>query len=393
MNKKEILELLAEVMGIDAAELKEISEDMALSEIGLDSIRFIEFIVLFEEKYDVEVYDSDLLIENFATIELMYKTLEKYFTDGKQLYKCIVTDCDGVLWKGIAGESGKDAAYTDNDTGEYQITLKTLLEKGVYICICSKNSNENIYAMFGEDIPLKLSDIAIAKFNVSDKSTAIKEIASELGISTESIVFVDDSSYELGLVSAIIPDITVVEADKDDHFVAYLKSLFDDIPEQSLNRTKLYREQKEREKIHITAANADEFNAQLQTKIDCGIASFEDLERISELSQRTNRFNMSGIRYSKDDIDEIMRCNDNRVFTLKASDIYGDMGLVAAAIVKENIIENFMLSCRVFGRGFEDVLINTIMGFRPIKLFGVYNETEKNGECREFYARHEVETL
>ena len=272
MDKKGILKILSETLEADFSELEALLETTSLVELGFDSLRFIEFIVAFEEKYGVEVYDSDLLLENFATVNLMCQTLEKYFAGGEKRYKCVVTDCDGVLWKGIAGESGEDEAYTDGDTNEYQKTLKTLAEKGVYICLCSKNSMENIGAMFDGGMPLDLSDVVITKQNSTDKAEAINEIAAELGISADSIILIDDSDYELGLVSALIPDVTAVKADyTGGGFISYLSALFENVPEQPLDRTKLYREQKEREKVHYKPPyqnDADDHAAQNKVESD-----------------------------------------------------------------------------------------------------------------------------
>ena len=390
-NKREILEILQRTVGSS-----ELSGKTVLTEAGFDSIKFIQFIVSFEEKYDVEVYDSDLLMSNFQTLEMVYETLDKYLQTGgdQKLYKCVITDCDGVLWRGIAGEDGADRPVVADGSAALQKALKSLREHGVYVCICTKNSSDNISAVLDDASLLEFSDVTICETDILDKAEAVGRILSDLDISSNSAVFLDDSAYECGLVAALVPGMTVLQADySDSSFIDELVSLFENVPEQTLDRTKLYREQKEREKIHISAANAEEYNRQLQTHISCFLAGAEDAERLAELSQRTNRFNLSGRRYTAEQIASFLEDDRYRLFALTASDIYGDMGLVAAAVVCGDTIENFMLSCRVFGRGFEDVLVEKVKSIYGSNLRGIFNVTEKNRAHSGFYTEAGIETL
>lgn len=393
--KKEITDLLCGIIGMDAD--ISFNSDILLNDVGLDSIHFVEFIVALEEKYDIEVYDSDLILSNFSTLETVFATLEKYFQsddDTQKLYKCVITDCDGVLWKGIAGEDGIDTPILDDHTITIQNTLKSLRQRGVYLCICSKNRRETITGMLNAESLLDMSDIAVSEFDAADKSDAIKRILDSLHISPEHAIFIDDSAYECGLIAAVFPEMTVLQADTaDERFAQSLSALFDNLPEQSLDRTALYREQKEREKIRISAIDANDYNRQLQTKISCALASQEDASRIAELSQRTNHFNLSGRRYTEEQIERLIKESSYAVYALNATDIYGDMGLVAAAVVCRNTIENFMLSCRVFGRGFETVLIEKIKENCTDPLQGIFHETDKNHSHRQFYSEVGIEVI
>jgi FkbH-like protein len=201
-------------------------------------------------------------------------------------------------------------------------------------------------------------------------------------------VFVDDSEYELGLVNAFLPEVDTVKADYSNlSFIDEIKSFFGHAQSSDLNRTKLYKEQKEREKEKLMFKTVEEYNASLETKYICDFAAKEHLDRVSELSQRTNQFNMSGKRYSKNDPCVVLY--------LSASDKYGDMGIVGAAMIKNAetavVIENFMLSCRVFDRGFEYILLDKIKELSHGKnLYGVYVQTEKNQRYAGFYAENGV---
>ena len=161
----------------------------------------------------------------------------------------------------------------------------------------------------------------------------------------------------------------------------------------------MYHEQKERQKAKLDCDTIESYNIKINTRVFCGKAEYADLERISELSQRANRFNLSGRRYNIEELAACFNDPDYLMYMLKAKDIYGDMGLVAAAIVKRNIIENFMLSCRVIGRGFEDKLIEYIKkdlhnifseSEEPV---GIYKKTDKNGVGHDFYSRNGINVI
>ena len=402
MDRIEITAILASVLERAPEVLCGLPADAPLADLGFDSIKYIEFVVAIEKKFGVEILDSDLLSENFETKGALFRTLEKYFNKSSHVYKCVVCDCDGVLWKGVAGEAGSDAAYADGDTLAFARTLAGLKNKGVYVCLCSKNSEAAIAETFASlpEMPLSIGDIAIVIAGVKRKFDAVAKIADGLGISTDSVVFVDDSEYELGLVNTLLPEVTAIKADYESKsFIYAVAELFSDMPTQNLDRTRLYREQKEREKARVSAATEEEYNEKLGTKVMCravsalGALDAAQAERIAELSQRTNRFNMSGKRYSPKDIARLHSDPDCRIYLLDASDIYGDMGLVAAAIVHCGLIDNIMLSCRVLGRGFEKVLIDKIKADAKSALSGVYVETDKNREHRDFYARHGVSII
>lgn len=389
MNKNKILEILSKTLEIGQQELAKMPTDTNLADLGLSSIQFIQFVVALEEEFEIEILDSDLILSNFETLEILYQTLEKYFSSKKTLKKVLICDCDNVLWHGISGE---EEIYTDALTDKFQQAVLDLYNRGVLICLCSKNEPENIKAAFSSlKMPLNEECILISKINLTDKATNIKEIALELNLSTDSFVFVDDSKYELDLVSAIIPDITTVLADYSSvSFIETVKAYFKDTS-TDIDRTKQYKEQKEREKAKKQFSTAEEFNESLKSKIICEIANPSQALRISELSHRTNQFNLSNARYSQKKVEALLDNENCRIYVLSASDKYGDMGLIGCAIVRsECIITDFFLSCRVFGRGFEKVLLNNIIADFGDNVQGVFNMTDKNKRFKNFYTDNGV---
>lgn len=392
MNKEKILEVLENIIEINKEQLLKTSVDTKLTDLGLTSIQFIQFIVAIEEEFEIEILDSDLIMTNFETIEMLFSTLEKYFTSKSALKKVLICDCDNVLWHGISGE---EEIYIDAAALKFQETLIELYNRGILICLCSKNEPENVESVFNYlEMPLKKNHILISKINLTDKATNIKEIALELNLSADSFVFVDDSKYELDLVSSIIPDITTVLADYSNcDFIEKIKGFFDG-SSTDINRTRQYRDQKEREKEKQRYASAEEFNASLKTEIKCETASPAQAARISELSQRTNQFNLSDVRYTEEEINYFIRDEGYCVYALSASDKYGDMGLVGAAVVRKTenpVIIGFFLSCRVFGRGFEEHFLNKIKSNFAVSMYGIYKRTDKNKRFEDFYPKNGVE--
>ena len=390
MDRYKILSILASVTGADTEELNRLSGSAALSGIGLTSIEFIQFIVSIEEQFGIEVLDSDLVFSNFETLDHLFATLDKYFEQSAALKKVLITDCDNVLWHGIAGE---EEIHIGTDEKSLQAELIKLYNAGVLLCLCSKNQPEIITEFFkNPDMLLNTEHFVISKIGYGDKPNSIREIAGELNLSTDSIVFIDDSDYEIGLVNAMLPEVTAVKVSYDDReFPEKIASFFAGTSSE-INRTKQYRDQKEREKEKLRCASVAEYNASLGSCVKCDTAALGQADRLSELSMRTNQFNLSGKRYTADKISGLMRDSSYSIISLSASDKYGDMGIVALAVVclgDPAVIESFFVSCRVFGRDFENILIDEVKK-RYGNIAGVYRRTEKNARFENFYSANGV---
>ncbi len=386
MEKNKIKQILCQVLGISEAEL---AQNCSFEALGLDSLKFVQAVVRFEEEFDIEFLDSDLLLSNFSDLESVYATLEKYIQKDIPLKKVLVTDCDNVLWQGISGE--EDLTLPAHCLA-YQTALADLVKQGVLLCLCSKNEQGAIEDAFAS-LPMRFSFAQVADYRINrqDKATNLQSLAKSLNLSLDSFVFVDDSPYELELVSAFLPEVTVLSAETAP---AAFPALFssDTTGEE---RTRQYREQKEREKEKLCFTTVEEFNRSLQTEVCCQIADLSQAERIAELSQRTNQFNLSAVHYTKEEILQFFDREDSLVLSLSVSDKYGDMGIVGSAIVRlapeQAVIEGFFLSCRGFDRGFEEILLEHIrekVGDRP--LFGIFCKNQKNQRQANFYSEHGV---
>lgn len=388
MNKTAVLTIMSEVLNIDIDTLIDTPTSTRLEDIGMTSLAFIRFIVKAEEAFDFEMLDSDLVMSHFDTIDNLLETLAKY--DKPQvLKKVLICDCDNVLWHGIAGE---ESLSIDNNIHRFHELLINLQQRGILICLCSRNQQQYVEEAFQTlALPLTSHHITSSRINTSDKYTNIGAIAEELNLSLDSVVFVDDSDYELGMINALLPDVTTLKADHHDPaFLDRLSNHFATTPASSIDRTMQYKQQKLREQDRINCSSVEEYNASLQTQICCRPATTEDAQRIAELSQRTNQFNLSAVRMTTDDIVSFLCNKQYRVYTVSVSDRYGDMGVVGAAVVHNNTITAFMISCRVFDRGVENVLLQTIQSDFSMPLRGIYCKTDKNGRFQDFFAENGV---
>ena len=184
----------------------------------------------------------------------------------------------------------------------------------------------------------------------------------------------------------------MIRADADDpELCEKIDSCFEGA-DSDVDRTKQYRDQKEREKEKLRCQSVEEYNNSLESRVKTSLCAEEDAPRVAELSQRTNQFNLSGARYTEDDVRRFISSDEYRVLSLCASDKYGDMGIVGAAVVRlgdSPVIEGFFISCRVFGRGFENLLLDEVKRVSP-NAGGIYRRTDKNAQFENFYTENGV---
>lgn len=322
--------------------------------------------------------------------------------------KCAILDLDNTLWGGVIGDDGlKSIQIGELGLGhafsEFQMWLKELKNRGIILAVCSKN-NENIAKEPFEkhpDMILKLDDISMFVANWEDKATNIKYIQETINIGMDSIVFIDDNPFERNLVKGMIPDITVPELPEDPAmYLSYLKSLnlFEtaSYSENDKDRTKQYQAEVGRTTMQSNFQNFDDYLKSLE--MQATVHPFEEFEfpRISQLTQRSNQFNLRTIRYTEAEIEQIAK--DEKYLTLSFSlkDKFGDYGLISVVIMEKQdektlFLDTWLMSCRVLKRGMEEFIINQVIetakanGFS--KVVGEYIQTPKNAMVQKIYAK------
>lgn len=323
--------------------------------------------------------------------------------------KCIVLDCDNTLWGGVVGEDGINGIrlgrkYPGSEYWEFQQELLNLYNRGVILALCSKNNESDVMEVFKNhpDMILKEKHISVKRINWLDKITNIKSIAQELNIGLDSMVFVDDNEYERGLIKSELPMVDIIDLPTNSA-VEYGRKinecgLFDSlaISDEDVRRGEMYKQETERKILLSEAPDIASYLKSLEMNVEVKKADDYSMPRISQLTQKTNQFNLTTIRYGEEDIKKISENGKYDVMYLKLSDNIGDSGITGVSIVEykgdEAIIGTFLLSCRIIGRGAEQVLLRAIMNAAKMrgarKVIGKYIPTAKNDQTKSFYANN-----
>lgn len=324
--------------------------------------------------------------------------------------KCIVLDCDNTLWGGVIGEDGLSGialgtVFPGSAFSVFQRRLKQLREAGVLLAVASKNDHAAVQEVFDSHDGMVLSsdDIASWRVNWAPKSQNIAEIAAELNIGIDSLVFVDDSSYELAEVAAAHPDVERLQVPED----------LEDLP-SLVGRSGLFRhlrvsaEDRARTSMMLAEAarrdrqaelSPEDFLHSLELKVEFFAPEEVHVARVAQLTNKTNQFNLTTIRRTEADISGLLDSDDHAVRAIRVSDRFGDYGLVGLAIVETGgdqwVVETFLMSCRVLGRGVDTAFLAGIVadagGAGAKSLQGRYVPTVKNGQVADFYQRHGFE--
>lgn len=322
--------------------------------------------------------------------------------------KVLAVDLDQTLWGGILGDDGIDGIDIGHTgRGEafrrFQSLIAQLRSQGVLVAAVSKNDRERVLEVLREhpDMVLRADDFVQVLADWGPKSAHVKALAESLNLGMDSVVFVDDSVHECAQVAAALPEVTVVHlaGDPADHGAALLAHDWFTVPaltEEDGARTRLYREEAARSEFCSNADTLSDFLAGLQLSVKVTSVGESDVARVSQLTLRTNQFNLTTVRLSPDEVAEYTRDPDSRALAISARDRFGSNGIVGAIFLRTEadvlVIDNFLLSCRVFGRGIEQAAMHAILaeaGRRGIRsVTGAFRPTDKNKRCESFYPDH-----
>lgn len=313
--------------------------------------------------------------------------------------KCVVLDLDNTLWGGIIGDDGIEGIQVGSlGIGKaftrLQKWLKELSRRGIILAVCSKNDEEVARQPFlrHAEMVLRLDDISVFVANWESKADNIARIRQILNIGYDSMVFLDDNPAEREIVRQHLPEVAVPELPEDPaYYLPHLISLnLFETPSHSrtdADRTRQYQEESRRQQLAQSVTNMDEFleSLQMQAKVN----SFEehDVERISQLTLRSNQFNLRTVRYGVAEVRRIMQDPSYETFSVELSDRFGNYGLISLVIAKvsdegQAFIDTWIMSCRVLKRTVESLLFNHVaerLRSRGVGVLeGEYLPTEKN---------------
>ncbi len=324
-----------------------------------------------------------------------------------QFKKCLILDLDNTVWGGVIGDDGLEGIQLGHGLGigkaftEFQMWVKKLKQRGIIICVASKNDEDTAKEPFEKhpDMVLKLDDIAVFQANWETKVDNIRTIQSILNIGFDSMVFLDDNPFERNMVRENIPGITVPELPENpEDYLEYLYSLnLFETASYSVadkDRTKQYQVEARRVTLSKTFTNETDFLKSLD--MVCTVSGFTKFNtpRVAQLSQRSNQFNLRTVRYTETDITEMAENPDVIDICFSLEDKFGDNGLVAVVIMKpvdaaSLFVDTWFMSCRVLKRGLENFTLNTMVekakqaGY--MRIVGEYLPTSKNKMVENHY--------
>lgn len=366
--------------------------------------------------FDSTVYVStEMILSIDALPYVASRTLDIIASIEGKFKKCLILDLDNTVWGGVVGDDGWENIQVGHGLGigkafsEFQQWVKKLKNRGIIVCVCSKNDEDKAKEPFEKnpEMVLKLDDISVFVANWENKADNIRTIQSILNIGFDSMVFLDDNPFERNMVRENVPGVTVPELPEDPgEYLEYLytQNLFETASYSSADkdRTKQYQVEAQRVATAKKFTNEGDFLKSLEMVSEVsGFTSF-NTPRVAQLSQRSNQFNLRTVRYTEDQITAIENDPKQKGFAFTLEDKFGDNGLIAVVILQEKdsetlFIDTWFMSCRVLKRGMENFTLNTIVEYAKTsgykKIIGEYLPTAKNGMVAEHYTELEFTKL
>lgn len=323
--------------------------------------------------------------------------------------KCLVLDLDNTLWGGVVGEAGIEGIeLSDVKEGarykDFQKRIKEMENLGIILTIVSKNNYNDAIKVIKEhkDMTLKEDDFVLAKINWKTKVDNITQLAQELNIGLDSFVFIDDNPVERESVKSLIPEVYVPNFPVDSsnlekHIIEVYNNhfLLLKATEEDQKKSEMYKSNIKRNLANKSSNDFNEFLKELETKVNIWKAEDEDIDRIVQLTQKTNQFNLTTIRYNRSQIKEFIYSDKYDVYVTSVEDKFGDNGKVGLIILEKKFnrveLNTFILSCRVMGRYIEDMIIDFIenvyieKGYNEI--ITSYIPTERNKPVKTLFER------
>ena len=320
--------------------------------------------------------------------------------------KALVLDLDNTLWGGVIGDDGLGGIRLGQGDGEgeayqaFQRYARDLAERGILLAVCSKNEEANAREVFEKhtEMVLRLEDIACFVANWQDKATNLRAIAERLNIGLNALVFVDDNPAERSIVRRLAPEVAVPELPAD--VTGYLRALqahryFQPVSlgAEDFQRTAMYRANASRDQAEASADNLDDFLQSLRMVARVRPIDAANLERSTQLINRSNQFNLTTRRYAAGEIQAKAQDPAWVTRTIALDDRFGENGLISVLLAEATDgvlrIDTWVMSCRVLKRGVEDLALKILIEAARERGLGVlrgeFLPSAKNGLVRDHY--------
>lgn len=320
--------------------------------------------------------------------------------------KLIILDLDDTLWGGTVGDVGWESLrlgghdYVGEAHVDFQRALKALANRGLMLAIVSKNEESIALEAITKhpEMILRVDDFAGWRINWEDKAINIAGLISELNLGPQSAVFLDDNPVERARVKQALPEVLVPEWPEDATFLrsALLElDCFDtfSITQEDLDRTRQYASQRQREDSRRVMSSPQEWLQKLGTTVNVEEPNEGNIKRIVQLLTKTSQMNLSTRRLSEMELRDWMAKDNHKLWAFRVSDRFGDSGLTGVVSLEHSeagaSIVDFVLSCRVMGRGVEEAMLSTAIDYARStgapEIRGTLIPTERNKPCQRFF--------
>jgi FkbH-like protein len=315
-------------------------------------------------------------------------------------YKVIVLDCDNTLWKGVCGEVGAVNVTVDENYEYLQNFLLGKYRQGFLLALCSKNNEEDVWEVFDKNPHMKIrrEHIAAHQINWNPKPGNLVAIANELNLGLNSMIFIDDSAFEIEQTIQGCPDVLSLTLPEDEPgaFSGFLNHIWQldhfQVTEEDMQRNQMYKAERQRKEEQVRYSSLNGFLQSLEIKVDIRTIEEKDLDRAVQLTLRTNQFNLNGVRKSPEEIATYIRQPNTVSWIIEVNDRFGDYGIAGLLLGRISeatlILETFLLSCRVLGRNVEDAILSELKNYCIAhgldNVLALYQPTSKNKPITNF---------
>ncbi len=333
--------------------------------------------------------------------------------DARVPKKALLLDLDNTLWGGLAGENDiTPITLSDSGVGlaykNFQRVIRQMRFEGVALGVVSKNNDADALEIINNHphMVLREEDFSIIKINWQDKATNIAEVAGELNVGLDSLVFVDDNPAERDLIKEALPAVTVPDfPDKAEDLADFAINLYNDyfaknvVTSEDRKKTEDYKANAKRNELKAVAVDFNSYLEGLEMKL-IRVPAVENKDRFEQLVNKTNQFNLTTLRLSASEISEVLTNKEKEVFLYKVVDKFGDNGIVVVGILdftERALISEFTMSCRVMGRNIENAIVEDFENAARKRgydtLYAKYNPTAKNKPVADLYDKLGYEVL
>lgn len=364
---------------------------------------FIKYSSVFDERF---YYNYNAIISPKLKIEFTNWFNKQYKLINNTRKKCLIIDFDNTIWNGILGEDGINGirfngSYPNNIYGEVQKVIKQLKDNGIIICAVTKNNKEDIDELFDKrkDLYLTKKDFTIIKSGWDNKVNSIMEISKQLNIGMEYVVYIDDNNFEIELVKKSLENIVTILLPEEKYKIPHIlvenfKEYFStyELTNEDFKKNKMYMNMQKAEKLKFSISDYNTYLKELKMKLEINYMNDLNIDRIVQLINKSNQFNLTTKRYTKEEIVNNIKDNEY-IYCVKVSDKFGDLGICGVCIIKNKnnnyYIDEFLLSCRVLGRTIENeflkVVLNDLYSKNIRQISSEYIKTNKNSQVADFY--------